>query len=111
MLLDGTNPLLLYGYGSYGITIPDSFSTNRFSLLDRGFVYAIAHVRGGREKGQEWYDDGKLLKKKNTFLDFISCAEFLCEKNTLLQKKSLLRAALRAVCSWGTLPMKGLIFF
>ena len=78
--IDGTAPLLLYGYGSYGITIPDSFSTNRFSLIDRGFVYAIAHIRGGREKGQEWYENGKLLKKKNTFLDFISCAEFLCEK-------------------------------
>ena len=87
LLLDGTNPLLLYGYGSYGITIPDSFSTNRFSLLDRGFVYAIAHIRGGREKGQEWYDDGKLLKKKNTFLDFISCAEFLCEKKYTAPKK------------------------
>ena len=87
LVLDGTNPLLLYGYGSYGITIPDSFSTNRFSLLDRGFVYAIAHVRGGREKGQEWYDDGKLLKKKNTFLDFISCAEFLCEKKYTAPKK------------------------
>ncbi len=87
LLLDGTNPLLLYGYGSYGITVPDSFSTNRFSLLDRGFVYAIAHVRGGREKGQEWYDDGKLLKKKNTFLDFISCAEFLCEKKYTAPKK------------------------
>jgi oligopeptidase B len=87
LLLDGTNPLLLYGYGSYGITIPDSFSTNRLSLMDRGFVYAIAHVRGGREKGQEWYDDGKLLKKKNTFLDFISCAEFLCEKKYTAPKK------------------------
>ena len=87
LVLDGTNPLLLYGYGSYGITIPDSFSTNRFSLLDRRFIYAIAHVRGGREKGQEWYDDGKLLKKKNTFLDFISCAEFLCEKKYTAPKK------------------------
>jgi oligopeptidase B len=87
LVLDGTNPLLLYGYGSYGITIPDSFSTNRFSLLDRGFIYAIAHVRGGREKGQEWYDDGKLLKKKNTFLDFISCAEFLCKKKYTAPKK------------------------
>jgi len=87
LLLDGTNPLLLYGYGSYGITIPDSFSTNRFSLMNRGFIYAIAHVRGGREKGQEWYDDGKLLKKKNTFLDFISCAEFLCRKKYTAPKK------------------------
>ena len=85
--LNGTNPVLLYGYGSYGITIPDSFSTNRFSLIDRGFVYAIAHIRGGREKGQEWYENGKLLNKKNTFLDFISCAEFLCEKKYTSPKK------------------------
>ena len=85
--LDGSNPLLLYGYGSYGITIPDSFSTNRFSLIDRGFVYAIAHIRGGREKGQEWYEEGKLLKKKNTFLDFIACAELLCKKKYTSAKK------------------------
>ena len=77
--LNGEAPLLLYGYGSYGITIPDSFSSNRFSLIDRGFVYAIAHIRGGREKGQEWYENGKLMNKKNTFLDFISCAEYLCD--------------------------------
>ena len=77
--IDGKAPLLLYGYGSYGITIPDNFSSNRFSLIDRGFIYAIAHIRGGREKGQEWYEDGKLMNKKNTFLDFISCAEYLCK--------------------------------
>ena len=85
--LDGSNPLLLYGYGSYGITIPDSFSTSRFSLIDRGFIYAIAHIRGGREKGQEWYEEGKLLKKKNTFLDFIACAEMLCKKKYTSKKK------------------------
>ena len=79
--------LLLYGYGSYGITIPDSFSTNRFSLIDRGFVYAIAHIRGGREKGQEWYEEGKLFKKKNTFLDFIACAEIICKKKYTSAKK------------------------
>lgn len=79
--LDGEAPVLLYGYGSYGITIPDSFSTNRFSLIDRGFIYAIAHIRGGREKGQEWYEKGKLMNKKNTFLDFITCAEYLCKNN------------------------------
>jgi len=77
--LNGDTPLLLYGYGSYGITIPDSFSSNRFSLINRGFIYAIAHIRGGREKGQEWYENGKLMNKKNTFLDFISCAEYLCD--------------------------------
>lgn len=70
-------PLLLYGYGSYGITIPDVFSATRLSLLDRGFVFAIAHIRGGKYMGEEWYDDGKFLKKKNTFTDFINCAEYL----------------------------------
>ena len=77
--LDSSNHLLLYGYGSYGISIPSNFSTNRLSLVDRGIVYAIAHIRGGKEKGYEWYENGKLLNKKNTFLDFISCAEKLCE--------------------------------
>ncbi len=71
------NPLLIYGYGSYGITIDASFSSTRLTLLDRGFVYAIAHIRGGQYLGRQWYDDGKLLKKENTFTDFIACAEFL----------------------------------
>lgn len=71
------NPLLLYGYGSYGHTIDPGFSSVRLSLLDRGFVYAIAHVRGGQYLGRAWYDDGKMLKKKNTFFDFIACAETL----------------------------------
>jgi oligopeptidase B len=75
--LNGNNPLLLYGYGSYGYSIDAGFSTNRLSLLDRGFVYAIAHVRGGEELGRSWYEDGKLMKKKNTFTDFIACAEHL----------------------------------
>ena len=70
-------PLLLYGYGSYGISMEASFSSPRLSLLDRGFAYAIAHVRGGEELGRRWYDDGKLLRKKNTFTDFIACAEQL----------------------------------
>jgi oligopeptidase B len=74
---DGTNPLLLYGYGSYGISMNASFRSDRLSLLDRGFVYAIAHIRGGEELGRKWYEDGKLLKKKNTFTDFIDCAEYL----------------------------------
>jgi oligopeptidase B len=75
--LDGSNPCLLYGYGSYGISIPAAFSTNRLSLVDRGFVYAIAHVRGGSEKGWRWYREGKLQKKPNTFGDFIAVAEYL----------------------------------
>ena len=75
--LDGTAPLLLYGYGSYGHAIPAAFSTNRLSLVDRGFVYAIAHIRGGSDCGYGWYLDGKLAKKTNTFADFIAAAEHL----------------------------------
>ena len=78
--LDGSAPLLLYGYGSYGHAMPASFSTNRLSLVDRGFVYAIAHIRGGMDKGYGWYSSGKLLTKKNTFLDFVAAAEGLIEE-------------------------------
>ncbi len=74
---DGTGPLLLYGYGSYGMGLDPSFGTSRLSLLDRGIAFAIAHVRGGDELGRGWYDDGKLEKKTNTFSDFIACAERL----------------------------------
>jgi oligopeptidase B len=77
--LDGTAPCLLYGYGSYGISMPASFSTNRLSLVDRGFVYAIAHVRGGKEGGYRWYTDGKRQHKRNTFLDFMAAANALIE--------------------------------
>ncbi len=78
--LDGSAPLLLYGYGSYGMAIPAYFSTNAFSLVDRGFVYAIAHIRGGKDKGQRWYKDGKLKKKTNTFKDFIAAGHYLAEQ-------------------------------
>jgi len=74
---DGEAPCLLYGYGAYGISMPAAFNTNRLSLVDRGFVFAIAHVRGGTEKGWRWYREGKLAKKLNTFTDFISAAEHL----------------------------------
>ncbi|MEE8467283.1 MAG: S9 family peptidase, partial [Planctomycetota bacterium] len=74
---DGSRPLLLYGYGSYGASMDASFSADRLSLLDRGFAYAIAHVRGGQELGRYWYEQGKLLQKRNTFTDFIACAEHL----------------------------------
>ncbi len=77
---DGKNPLVLYGYGSYGATMDVYFSSSRLSLLDRGFVFAIAHIRGGEEMGRQWYEDGKLLKKKNTFLDFIACGEHLVKE-------------------------------
>ncbi len=77
---DGRAPLLLYAYGAYGSSEDAYFSSSRLSLLDRGFVYAIAHVRGGAEMGRQWYEDGKLLKKKNTFTDFIDCSEFLIDQ-------------------------------
>ncbi len=76
---DGTNPCFQYAYGSYGSSMPAFFSSTRLSLLDRGFVYALAHVRGGQEMGGQWYEDGKMLKKKNTFTDFIDVSKFLVE--------------------------------
>jgi len=76
---DGSAPLFLYGYGSYGYSMDAYFNSSRLSLLDRGFIYVIAHVRGGQEMGRYWYEDGKLLKKKNTFYDFIDCAEYLVD--------------------------------
>ena len=78
--LNGQNPFLLYAYGSYGMTMDPYFSTTRLSLLDRGFIYAIAHVRGGEDLGRNWYEDGKLLKKKNTFTDFIDCSKHVIEQ-------------------------------
>ncbi|RLM55499.1 protease 2-like [Panicum miliaceum] len=86
--LDGSDPLLLYGYGSYEICIDPSFRGSRFSLVDRGFIYVIAHIRGGGEMGRKWYEDGKLLKKKNTFTDFIDCAEHLI-RNKYCSKEKL----------------------
>jgi len=79
-LRDANAPLLLYGYGSYGLSMPIAFSSNRLSLLDRGFMYAIAHIRGGGELGKPWHDAGRMHKKMNTFTDFISSAEFLVAK-------------------------------
>jgi oligopeptidase B len=76
----GKSPLLLYGYGSYAISMEANFNSNIISLLDRGFAYAIAHIRGGEEMGRHWYEDGKLMKKKNTFTDFIDCAQFLVDQ-------------------------------
>jgi oligopeptidase B len=75
--LDAARPLLLNGYGAYGLSYDPAFSSNTLSLLDRGFVVGIAHVRGGEEMGRKWYEDGKLLNKRNTFSDFIACAEHL----------------------------------
>jgi len=87
---DGENPLFLYGYGSYGSSSDPGFSSNRLSLLDRGFIFAIAHIRGGEEMGRYWYEQGKLLNKKNTFTDFIACAEHLiAEKYTSSDKLAI----------------------
>ncbi len=77
---NGSAPLLLYGYGSYGASMDASFSSSRLSLLNRGFIFAIAHIRGGQEMGRQWYEDGKMMKKKNTFTDFIDCGEFLIKE-------------------------------
>ena len=84
---EGKNPLLLYGYGSYGITNNASFSSVRLSLLDRGFVYAIAHIRGSQYLGRKWYDDGKMFNKKNTFRDFIDSGKFLIEQGFVNEDK------------------------
>ncbi|PPR98904.1 hypothetical protein GOBAR_AA21747 [Gossypium barbadense] len=85
--LDGSDPMLLYGYGSYEICIDPDFKASRLSLLDRGFIFAIAHIRGGGEMGRQWYENGKFLKKKNTFTDFISCAEYLIEQKYCSKEK------------------------
>jgi oligopeptidase B len=77
---DGSNPALLYGYGAYGATIDATFESNRLSLLDRGFIFAIGHIRGGSDLGREWYESGKMLNKKNSFTDFITCAEHLIKE-------------------------------
>jgi oligopeptidase B len=87
--LNGKAPGYLYGYGSYGMNIPDSFPSRRdmYRLIDRGFVYALAHPRGGSDMGRDWYEDGKFLKKKNTFKDFIACGEYLKKKNYVAKDK------------------------
>jgi len=87
----GAQPLLLYGYGSYGIPIDPWFSPSRISLLDRGVIYAIAHVRGGGERGRTWYDAGKLLQKKNTFTDFVACAESLVRRHYTARDKLVIQ--------------------
>jgi oligopeptidase B len=87
LMRDGQNPLVLYGYGSYGFSIDAAFASPRLSLVDRGFVFAIAHIRGGQELGRQWYENGKLLNKRNTFTDFIACAEFLIDQQFTNKEK------------------------
>jgi oligopeptidase B len=84
---DGSNPALLYAYGSYGARTGPYFNSAVISLLDRGFVFAIGHIRGGQEMGRHWYEDGKLLKKKNTFVDFVACAEYLVREQYTAPEK------------------------
>ena len=86
--LDGSAPLLLYGYGSYGFAMPASFSVSRLSLVDRGWVYAIAHIRGGKDKGYRWYTDGKLQNKRNTFTDFVAAGEYLARGGVHLAREN-----------------------
>jgi oligopeptidase B len=91
--LDGSNPCLLYGYGSYEACIDPVFSSLRLSLLERGAVYAVAHIRGGGEMGRPWYEDGKLLRKRNTFTDFVACAEHLIDARYTSPERLAIRGA------------------
>ena len=95
---DGTAPLYLYRYGSYGSSIPLGFSANRLALLDRGVVVALAHIRGGGDLGKPWHDDGKMMHKMNTFTDFIACAEYLIANKYADPKRSRSKAAPPADC-------------
>jgi oligopeptidase B len=90
VMRDGSTPLLLYGYGSYGISIPVAFSSNRLSLLGRGVTFAIAHIRGGGDLGKPWHDAGRMHKKMNTFTDFIACAEFLMGRGYTSREKLII---------------------
>ncbi|KPK75155.1 MAG: protease 2 [Phycisphaerae bacterium SM23_30] len=111
MMRNGNNPLLLYGYGSYGASREPSFSANRLSLLDRGFIYAIAHIRGGGEMGRTWYDQGKLLQKRNTFTDFIACAEHLIEQRyTSREKLAIMGGSAGGLLIGAALNMRGELF-
>jgi oligopeptidase B len=85
--LNGSHPALLHGYGAYGSTLDAEFTPNRISLLDRGFVYAIGHIRGSSALGREWYEDGKVFNKKNSFTDFIACAEHLIREGLTSKEK------------------------
>ena len=87
--LDGRSKVLLYGYGAYGSSLGNGFSTNKLSLLNRGIIWANAHVRGGKDCGMNWWKEGKMLNKKNTFKDYISCAKFLI-KNKYTKPKQII---------------------
>lgn len=108
---NGNNPCLLYSYGSYGASTDPSFNTNRLSLLERGFIYAIAHIRGGSEMGRAWYDNGKMLNKRNTFTDFIACAEHLInEKYTAKEKLAIMGGSAGGLLVGAALTMRPDLF-
>jgi oligopeptidase B len=108
---DGQNPTLLYGYGSYGYSTDASFNANRFSLIDRGFVFAIAHVRGGSELGRAWYENGKMLNKRNSFTDFIACAEHLIREGyTTSQKLAIIGGSAGGLLVGTSLTMRPDLF-
>ena len=95
---DGSRPFLLYAYGSYGYTTEPDFDSSILSLVDRGFGYAIAHIRGGQEMGRRWYDDGKMMHKKNTFNDDIDVAEYLVRERYTSRERLVANGAARAGC-------------
>lgn len=108
---DGSNPTLLYGYGSYGMSVEPAFNASRLSLVERGFVFAIAHIRGGSEMGRAWYEDGKMLNKRNTFTDFIACAEHLiAEKYTCTPKLAIMGRSAGGLLVGAALTMRPDLF-
>jgi oligopeptidase B len=107
----GENPALLYGYGSYGFSVDPSFNSNRISLLDRGFVFAIGHIRGGSEMGRAWYEAGRMLHKRNTFTDFIACAEHLiAEKYTRREKLAIMGGSAGGLLTGACVTMRPDLF-
>ena len=96
--MDGSAPLLLYGYGSYGASVSPTFASNRLPLLDRGVVYAIAHIRGGGEMGEPWREAGRMMKKMNTFTDFIAAAEHLIDEKYTSKDRLVIQGAAPADC-------------
>ena len=108
---DGSAPMLLYGYGSYGISIDAAFASDRLSLLDRGFAYAIAHIRGGGDMGKPWHEDGRMLTKKNTFTDFIACAERLAaEKYTSADRLAIMGGSAGGLLMGAVINMRPKLF-
>jgi oligopeptidase B len=104
LVRNGQRPMYLQAYGSYGINFDPSFSSHYLSLLDRGFIVGIAHVRGGEEMGRRWYDDGKQKRKRNTFTDFIACAEYLVAHGYVTSDRLAISGGAPAGCSWAPSP-------